>query len=170
MIDPKDMLANYVQAEGAPLTSIAPQTGAVDTSGTNSGNFAAGEKPAVPAQIGILFRKDDPISALIAGKLFADISNAGLKSTLKPAAEGDFERTLVSRDYGIAVGWTGSNTAGDPCEQLRMATMWFNDEANERSRIDSANEIPLFAVKIYLLAKKKIGFLNGALEGIYIKG
>jgi hypothetical protein len=117
----------------------------------------------------VLFRSDDPIAGVIADKLLADISRAGLSCTVKGVSVEEYEKNLIKRDYGIAVGYVPGTVMQDQCERLRMATLWFSDEAIERKRIDEHYEFPLFSIKAYLLYKNKIGFLNDAIEGMYVK-
>ena len=171
MIDKKDMLDNYVKAEGSSLKYVESE----DSSAGNPSPAPPSAKnqltiaPTSATPISILFRNDDPVSTLIAEKLVADLSHAGLSCVLKSSSGEDYERALVRRDYGIAIGWAPQNITLDPSERLRLGTMWFNDEYKEQARIDSAQEIPLFSIKTYLLSSKKIFFTENGLAGIFVK-
>ncbi len=167
LFDRKDMLLNYVKAEGAALSAIESSEENIEAAPTPVLSSIPPMLSAAP--VIVVFRSDDPVSAIIADKLLADISRAGLSCTVKGVAVEDYEKTLIKRDYGIAVGSVPGSILRDPSERLRMATMWFNDETNERTRIDQKQEFPLFSIKTYLLCKNKIGFLNDAIEGVHIK-
>ncbi len=171
MIDKKDMLDNYIKAEGSSLKYVEFE----DSSAGNSPPAAPSAKnslsiaPTSTTPISILFRKDDPVSTLIAEKLVADLSHAGLSCVMKSSSGEDYERALVRRDYGIAIGWAPESIISDPSERLRLGTMWFNDEYKEQVRIDNAQEIPLFSIKTYLLSSKKIFFTENGLAGMFVK-
>jgi hypothetical protein len=171
MIDKKDMLDNYIKAEGSPLKYVESE----DSSGGNSAPAVATGKnsltiaPPASAALSILFHNDDPVSTLIAEKLLADLSHAGLLCIMKSSSGEDYERALIRRDYGIAIGWAPESITSDPSERLRLGTMWFNDEYKEQVRIDNAQEIPLFSIKTYLLYAKKIFFTENGLPGIFVK-
>jgi hypothetical protein len=170
LFDRKEILANYVKAEGAPLTSIEsteppPEAATLPTPPT----LATIPGSLAGAPIVVLFRNDDPISAVIGDKLLADISRAGLTCTVKGVAADEYEKSLIKKDYAIAVGSVPGSILKDQSERLRMATMWFGDETNERARIDQKMELPLFSIKIYFLSKNKVCFLNNAIEGMYVR-
>lgn len=171
MIDKKDMLDNYIKAEGSPLKYVESE----DSSGGNpapavtTGKNSLTIAPPASAALSILFHNDDPVSTLIAEKLLADLSHAGLLCNMKSSSGEDYERALVRRDYGIAIGWAPESITSDPSERLRLGTMWFNDEYKEQVRIDNAQEIPLFSIKTYLLYAKKIFFTENGLPGIFVK-
>jgi hypothetical protein len=171
MIDRKDLLNNYIKAEGSPLKCVETE----DSSVGNPAPAASSAKntltfpPPSSAVLSILFRNDDPVSTLIAEKLLADLSHAGLSCSMKSSSGEEYERSLVRGDYGIAIGWAPESILGDQSERLRLGTLWFNDEYKERVRIDSAQEIPLFSVKTYLLRAKKILFAENGLPGMYVK-
>jgi hypothetical protein len=171
MINKKDMLDNFVKAEGSPLKdvetedSVAGNPAPVAPSVKNALTIA----PPSSAVLSILFRIDDPVSTLIAEKLLADLSHAGLSCTMKSSSCEDYEKALVRRDYGIAIGWAPGSIVSDQSERLRLGTLWFNDEYKEQVRIDNAQEIPLFSIKTYLLSTKKIFFTENGLAGIFLK-
>jgi hypothetical protein len=169
LFDRKDILANYVKAEGSALSSIETPD-PISESGPSAAAVLTSFPSALAASpIVVLFRSDDPIACVIADKLLADISHAGLSCTVKGVSGEEYEKNLIKRDYGIAVGFVPGTIMQDQSERLRMATLWFGDELNERKRIDEQLEFPLFSIKTYLLYKNKIGFLNDAIEGIFVK-
>jgi hypothetical protein len=163
-IDGRDMFVNFVKAEGGVITALESDSAAP---------VAAPPAPQQPPKQGtpcsVLFRSDDPVSAVTAEKIVADLTRAGIQCALKAAAQEEYEASLVSRDYGIAVGWVPKSATFDQSERLRLASMWFNDVSDEQARIAECREIPLFWVKEYLLCKKKIAFSGDVLEGIFVK-
>jgi hypothetical protein len=162
------MLANYVNAEGTPVSWIESAEETPDAAPPSP--VLSSIPPSLSAApIIVVFRSDDPISAIIADKLLADISRAGLTCTVKGMSTEDYEKALIKRDYGIVVASVPGSILRDQSERLRMATIWFSDESNERARIDQKQEFPLFSIKTYLLCKNKIGFLNNMIEGVYVK-
>lgn len=171
IIDKKDILDNYVKAEGTPLQSIETENADPENPAPAAQPLKSTLTTAPPASavISILFPSDDPVSQLIAEKLLADLSHAGLSCAMKGSAWEDYEKALVRRDYGIAVGWAPASIVFDESERLRLGTMWFNDEYREQARIDSAQEIPLFSIKTYLLSSKKVFFTENGLAGIFVK-
>jgi hypothetical protein len=169
LFDRKDILANYVKAEGTPLAALeTPVENPEPAAPTNPAlNNIPGGLAAAP--VVVLFQSDDPVSVVVADKLLADISRAGISCTVKGVSTEEYEKALVRRDYGIAVGCVPGSVLTDQSERLRLSTMWFNDETNESARIESKQEFPLFSIKTYLLCKEKVEFLNDAVEGIYLK-
>jgi Bacterial extracellular solute-binding proteins, family 5 Middle. len=171
MIDKKDMLNNYVKAEGSFLKFIEEE----NVNGENPAPAAPSAKNTLAvaspasASISILLRNDDPISELIAEKLLADLSHAGLSCTMKSSSCEEYEKACIRRDYGIAIGWAPGSIVSDQSERLRLGTMWFNDEYKEQVRIDNVQEIPLFSIKTYLLCVKKIFFTENGLPGMFVK-
>jgi hypothetical protein len=169
LFDRKDMLVNYVKAEGSALSSVESTEENIDALTPPAPVLANIPSSLAVIPITVLFRNDDPVSAIIADKLLADISRAGMNCTVKGTAAEEYEKALVKKDYGIAVGSVPASIVRDQSERLRMAAIWFNDETNERTRIDQKLEFPLFSIKTYLLCKNKIGFLNNTIESMYVK-
>ena len=167
LVDRKDLLTNFVKTDGSVLSCIETHDDTIAGRMAPPGMLAGA--PALTAPLVVLFRTGDAVSILIAEKLLADLSRAGIPCAMKRAADDEYEKALVSRDYGAAVGFVPKTVLTDRGERLRMATLWFNDEANERGRLDSLREIPLFSVKTYLLYKNKIAFKGDKLEGIFVK-
>jgi hypothetical protein len=124
--------------------------------------------PPAAAPITILIGNEDPIARIIGDKLLSDISRAGLACSLKSVPIQEYEKSLVKRDFGCAVGCAPKNITGDVSERLRLSSMWFNDEMNESARIENLQEIPLFSVKTYLLYSKKMGLLNGVITEMFV--
>ncbi|HMD68480.1 MAG TPA: ABC transporter substrate-binding protein [Chitinivibrionales bacterium] len=164
-INPREILANFVKAEGTVLFTL-------ETDNTVSAPPVAGDKGQVPAaaaqQIPVLYRSDDPVSAIIAEKVVADLTRSGLSAALKASAQKEYEVSLVRRDYGLAVGWVPSSVVSDESEKLRLATMWFSGAVDESGRIADNRELPLFSVKEYLLCRKKIGFAGDVVQGVFV--
>jgi len=166
MIDARDILNNYVKAEGAPLKFIETDS-LVEDSALSARKSGLSVAPSSPPMLSILYRKDDPASGLIAEKLLAELARAGLSCALKGCLSEDYEGGLIRRDFAVAVGWAPSRVLDDPSERLRLSTMWFNDEVKEALRIESAQEIPLFTVKTYLLTNKNIVVPQSGLAGTF---
>jgi hypothetical protein len=169
LFDRRDILANYVKAEGSALPSIETPEENAESSLPSAPILTSIPSSLAASPIVVLFRSDDPIAGVIADKLLADISRAGLSCTVRGVSVEEYEKNLIKRDYGIAVGYVPGTIMQDQSERLRMATLWYSDEAIERKRIDEHYEFPLFSIKTYLLYKNKIGFLNDAIEGMYVK-
>lgn len=168
MIDARDILNNYVKAEGAPLKYIETDA-PMEDSAPSARKSALSAAPSSPPMLSILYRKDDPASGLIAEKLLAELARAGLSCALKGCLSEDYERGLIRRDFAIAVGWAPSRVLDDPSERLRLSALWFNDEVKEALRIESAQEIPLFTVKTYLLTNKNIIVPESGLAGMFVQ-
>jgi hypothetical protein len=168
LVDPRDILVNFVKADGAPLSMLESESGAMQPD-QGVGQPVLPLSVPQPGPLSVLFRSDDPVSVIVANKILADFSRAGLQCILKGAGSEGYEASLIRRDYGIAVGWVPKAVLTDQSERLRLATQWFCDATDERSRIDESREIPLFSVKQYLLCKKRIGFGGDVLEGIFVE-
>jgi hypothetical protein len=169
LFDRKDMLTNYVKAEGSVLTTVESPEQPPEVSVPISPVLSVAPSGFGSNPIIVLSRSDDPVSVIIADKLLADLTRAGLFCTIKSLSLEDYEKALIKREFGIAVGFVPESITKDQSERLRMATMWFADESNERSRIDTKQEFPLFSITTYLLCKNKIAFVNDAVEGVYCK-
>jgi hypothetical protein len=168
LVDPKDILVNFVKADGSVISQLETESGASPAGEAAAGQALLQAAPPQPNPISILYRSDDPVSAIIAEKTFAGFTRAGLQCALKGAGCEQYEASLVRKDYTVAIGWVSKSVLSDASERLRLATLWFNDVAEERSRIEDQREIPLFSIKQYLLCKKRILFFGDVLEGIFV--
>jgi hypothetical protein len=162
-VNPRDILANFVKAEGSVLQEVETDNAAPLPAAAADADPQAQKQPVT-----VLYRSDDPISAVVGEKIVADLTRAGLQCAPKPAVEENYEASLVRRDYGIAVGWVPKSVLFDESERLRLASLWFAGAGDEHGRLVENREIPLFSVKEYLLCKKKIGFAGDALDGIFV--
>jgi hypothetical protein len=171
IVDKKDILNNSVKADGATVSAIETNDNEQGLDGHTRDSMQATltNVPTTISPLVILSCSDDPVSVIIGDKLLADISRAGLSCTLKCVPSGLYEKSLVKRDYGLALGSAPKEVLFDASERLRIATIWFNDETDEHARIDSMQEIPLFSIKTYLLYKKKIGLATEGISGIFVK-
>jgi hypothetical protein len=161
-LNTRDILASYVKAEGAPLSAI-------ESDASTSSPASAPNGPAPMTQpVSVLFRSDDPVSAIIAEKVVADLTRNGNTASLRPATQEEYEGALARRDFQCVVGWAPQDIVVDESEKLRLRTMWFGDAADETARIADNREIPLFSVKGYLLCKKKVGFSGTSLAGMFL--
>jgi hypothetical protein len=166
LIDPRDILANFVKAEGAVLSRI--ETDDADNSAAPPQPQKRPALPAAAAPLSVLYRADDPVSAVIAEKILADLTRNGLAANVKPVSPEEYERALVRGDYGIAAGWVGRAIISDQSERLRCASLWFTGDSDERERIAQCREIPLFSVKGYLLLKKKVHFADDRIGSVFL--
>jgi hypothetical protein len=164
LVSGADLLKNAVKAEGNPIQRI--ETDSVDREAFSA---PAGARPALTDPVRIVFRKDDAISKIIAEKLLAALTRAGLPGDVAAADEKTYESALVTHNYNCIVGWAPESVLTDTSERLRLATLYFNDEAGEEARISSSREVPLFSIDWYLLAKSKVGLYQGKVSGIYLK-
>ncbi len=162
-LNPRDILTNFVKAEGTVLSAI--ETDNAPAIAPVPGD--KGQSVSVPP-VPVLYRSEDPASAIIAEKIVADLTRSGLACSLKPATQEEYEVMLVRRDYGLAVGWAPSSVLFDESEKLRLAAMWFGGADDERGRISENREMPLFSVKEYLLCRKKVAFAGDVLEGLFV--
>jgi hypothetical protein len=161
-LNARDILASYVKAEGAPLSVI--ESDAPPASPTSAEN---GQTP-VSQPVSVLFRSDDPVSAIVAEKVVADLTRSGNTASLRPATQEEYETALSRHDFQCAVGWAPQDILVDESEKVRLRTMWFGDAADETARIADNREIPLFSVKGYLLCKKKVSFSGPSMAGIFL--
>ncbi|MBN1760235.1 MAG: hypothetical protein JW863_18045 [Chitinispirillaceae bacterium] len=161
-----DLLRLSVKGVGRALSMIATDT---DSAETTAGKAEPVKLPPAAAQetMRILFREDDAVSRSIAEKLLADLSAAGMRCELAGSGVTEYERALVERKFGCAVGWVPREVLTDEAEQLRLATLWFQDNGNEADRIARHFEIPLFAVDRYLLLRRPAGLFHGKVDGMF---
>lgn len=155
----EELLQSVVKAGGKPVTALHGDTVYTDIPPTS----------AIPAinRLRILYRKDDVVSVAIAEKLLADISGDGISGELLGMDGAGYERTLVEREYECAVGWVDERATLDAAGRLRIAAIWFDDDGDERRRIESHREVPLFSVDRYLLMRKPAGVYRGEILGLY---
>jgi len=166
LTNPRDVLASAVKAEGRILSAIE-QNDTGFTAGNDGSRML--QPPPLDKPLFLIFRRDDPISVLIADKVLADLSRVNVPCTLQPLDGTAYEQALVRRDWAIAVGWVAGSVSESRTERLRLAALWFNDEINEAQRLRDAWEIPLFSVSVYAAIKKNIGFSGGLLSGMFVK-
>ena len=160
-----DLLRLSVKGSGKPIAMIGTDSAALQT---DFGDGGSTFPPAVsPEPLRILFRKDDAVSCVVAEKLLADLSTAGMRCVLTGEGATEYERVLVERNYGCAVGWVPREVLADEAERLRMATLWFQDNGDENDRIAKHAEIPLFAIDRYLLLRRPAGLFHGRVDGLY---
>jgi hypothetical protein len=164
MVSEGELLKKFVKAEGVPIQrlesdSLSDETRAVQPMA----------KPTFDEPLKIVYRKDDVISKIIAERLLAGLTGSGIPGAVVAADEKSYESALVTRNFTCAVGWVPSAVMTDESEKLRLASLYFNDETNEKSRIASCREIPLFSIDWYLLAKSSVGLHKGKVSGMYVK-
>lgn len=167
MVNAADLLRNYAKAEGEPITAVTSLV-ADETVLSKNKQEVTGQIP-FSGQIKILFRKDDPVSKAVAEKLFADMRRRGIGCVLAGSDYITYEKSLIVKDYGCAVGWVSQTALNDRNEQLRTAALWFDDVLDEQQRISEGAEIPLFTVKRYLLMKNDLHLFNNTIAGIFRK-
>lgn len=160
LVDPESMLNGTVKATGWALNGIESDSlPARAVTPTQS-------RPAAPVKV--VYLKHDPVSARIAEKLLADMANAQIACTLAGLTAREYEAALVDRAYTIAVGWTGARILNDSSEKLRLRTVWFGGLADESERIARHMEVPLFAVKRFVLARNEIEFSGDTISDMYV--
>jgi hypothetical protein len=160
----RDLLAQTVKADGFPLAGIE----SADTAPAIAAP-ALPQAPALTRPLSVIYRKDDPASAAIAEKLLAVLTQATVQAALQPLDEMGYEQALVRRDWALAVGFAPSAVVHDKSEKLRLATLWFSDEADESRRIASGMELPLFSVTTYIAIHRNTGFRGGRFAGVHVR-
>jgi hypothetical protein len=164
LVSVADLLKNFVKAEGAQVQRLETDSVTEELSPAT-----AAAKPTFADPVRIIFRKDDAISKIIAERLLAALTRAGVPGAVVAADEKTYESALVTRNYHCAVGWVPGSVLTDASEKLRLAALYFNDETDEGSRVASSREVPLFSIDWYLLAKAKVGLYKGKVSGMFVK-
>lgn len=163
IIIPNEIHTNAVKAEGEIINEIesAHQKIIINK------NTSHTKKPTVTDPLTILYNNDDPVSILIAEKIFSDLSHSALPCKLKGLTKSKLEIALIDRGYDIEIGWASNKILTNKNSKLRLATIWFNNDTSEAKRISENFEIPLFTINRYALCKKNINFYKNLLSGIY---
>ena len=164
LINAKEILSAAIKAEGRVIADLMSDSGETPAAPVAP---SLQKPPFIDRPLSLAYRKDDPVSVLIAEKVLADFSRVGLDCTLKGMAAVDYEKTLVARASDLAVGWVDAGLIGRHGEQLRVAALWFDDVADERLRIQERREIPLCAVKRYLACTAKIGMAGARAADLF---
>ena len=163
VINPAEMFKNIVNAEGEILRAIEDDKNGVEQS--TQVNVPAG----IMQPLRVVFCKDDPVSKVIAEKILADFLQDNIPGVLVGVPNSEYERILIAKNYTCAVGWVSGRVTTDNSEKLRLATIWFNDETNERTRIESNQEIPLFIVNRYLLSRSVIVLPENSIADLFLQ-
>ncbi len=150
IINSSEILRNFVKAEGEPISSIEN-----DITDSVKYNREIGQLGLIQP-VKILFQKDDDVSKIIAEKIMAYFAQDNIAGTLAGVTQSEYERVLISKNYGCAIGWVSGQVISDRSIQLHLASMWFNDELDEQVRKENLQEIPLFSVNKYLLTKNTL--------------
>lgn len=163
-INAGDLLHNVIKAEGEPIKAVT-----INDIEVPNIQMEGTESIAQNKSFRILYCKSDPISKIIAEKLLAILSQAKIGVHLAPADEFEYQRNLILRDYDCAVGWVPQNILHNTNEQLRLASVFFNDQTDVFKRLQDNSEIPLFAIKRYLLKKNDLHLYKNTIQGLYRK-
>ncbi|MFC1476577.1 hypothetical protein ACFL5S_01280 [Fibrobacterota bacterium] len=163
VIDPSEIHSNAVKAEGEIITQLE----SIDQTPIVNNKKQKPKKTPIKNPLRVLYNTDDPVSIIIAEKIFSDLSHSTLPCKLKGLNKTKLEVALVSRDYDIAIGWVSNQILTNENEKLRVATIWFKNETEEAKRIFENYEIPLFTINRHALCKKDIKFFNNQFSGIY---
>lgn len=156
-------LFKAANTEGRPISFIETDD-SIPLPRSNGPFGGTGKDP-----VGILFRADDPVSEKIAERLLAQLAKTGLRGVLNKQGESGYQSALAGTFHGIVVGWVPASILSDKTEQLRLASIWFDDILDEKIRIEEMREIPLFSVSTYLLSKKAVAIASGDLARTYVK-
>lgn len=163
VINPAEMLKNSVKAEGEVLHAIENDKNGTDQSDQDY------TQPGIVQPLRVVFCKYDPASKSIAEKILADFSQDNVPGVLIGVTNSEYERILIAKNYTCAVGWVTDCVGIDMSEKLRLATIWFNDETNERTRIETNQEIPLFVINRYLLSRNAIVIPKNNIEDLFLQ-
>ena len=163
-INKADMLRNVAKAEGATINSVVMDNlESVQTQDNGNGQFSSSRT------FKLIYCKDDQISKSIAEKLLATLSHSKISINLVALEDLEYQRCLISRDYDCAVGWVPQNITHNISEQLRLASIWFNDETDALKRLQDNTEIPLFSVRRYLLKRNDLHLYKNSIQGLFLK-
>lgn len=163
LVNAQEILKNFVKADGECISEIEEYKPLITPV------ITAAKHPGMIQPVKVIFRKDDPVSKIIAEKLIADFTKGNIPCLLAGVNVQEYEKMLVSRNYGCAVGWVNSVITDDKSEKLRLATIWFGDNINERSRIDNFQEVPLFEINKYILYRNGLVIPQNNLQNIYVQ-
>ncbi|HEX2959963.1 MAG TPA: hypothetical protein VHO70_24215 [Chitinispirillaceae bacterium] len=163
IVNPASLLRNYLKVEGEVIKSVGADTAGEQTVQAVTQIFKG------DGTVKILFRNDDQVSKSVAEKLLADCSAKGISASLDGRDQSGYERGLVSGDYNCAVGWVAGSVLVNNNEKLRLASMWFENDLDEESRISDSREIPLFSVNTYLCCRKNVRLYRDELRGMYVQ-
>jgi len=163
-INKADMLRNVAKAEGETINSVVIDN--LETVQTQ--DISTGQLPA-NRTFKLIYCKDDQISRNIAEKLLAALSHSKISINLVAMEDLEYQRCLISRDYDCAVGWVPQIVTHNISEQLRLASIWFNDETDALKRLQNNTEIPLFSVKRYLLKRNNLHLYKNSIGGLFLK-
>jgi hypothetical protein len=162
LVNTQEILKNFVKAEGECIAAI-------ETVGSGVMQIPPGAMhPGMIQPVKVLFRKDDPISKIIAEKLIADFSKGNISCNLSACSMLEYEKALVTRNFGCAVGWVSDDIMSEQSEKIRLATMWFTDVLDEKARMDAFMELPLFSINRYLLLRTNIGMPSNKIQNLFI--
>jgi hypothetical protein len=162
LVNSQEILKNFVKAEGECIAAI-------ETDGVGSMQIQPGAvHPGMIQPVKVLFRKDDPISKIIAEKLIADFSKGNIPCNLSACSMQEYEKALVTRNFGCAVGWVSDDIMSERSEKIRLATMWFTDIIDEKTRMDAFMELPLFSINRYLLLRTNVGMPSNKIQNLFI--
>jgi hypothetical protein len=162
-VDGANMLKNTVKAEGEEIRCITAQSQSIDFPPKSRIPVPQLEKP-----FRIIYRSDDPTSKLVAEKLYADLTNASLNTTIAGQTAEAYETALVKGTFDCAIGWVSEAVLENQTEQLHLASMWFFGETNSQVRIRENREIPLFSINNYLLLQNNTKLHQNKISGIWI--
>ncbi len=164
-INKSDMLRNIAKAEGTTINSVVMDNLESDTQelSISTGQFSSN------STFKLIYCKDDQISKNIAEKLLATLSHSKISVNLAALEELEYQRCLITRNYDCAVGWVPQNITHNISEQLRLASIWFNDETDALKRLQDNIEIPLFSVKRYLLKRNDLHLYRNSIQGLFRK-
>lgn len=163
-INKSDFLRNVAKAEGEPINSVT-----IDNVDSLLVQDINADQVSSNQTFKLIYCSDDQISKSIAEKLLAILSHAKISTDLVSLDEFEYERCLISRDYDCAVGWVPQNITHNISEQLRLASIWFNDETDAIKRLQDNTEIPLFSIKRYLLKKNDLYLYKNSIQGLFRK-
>jgi hypothetical protein len=162
LVNSQEILKNFVKAEGECISAI-------ETAGAGVMQIQPGAvHPGMIQPVKVLFRKDDQISKIIAEKLIADFSKGNIPCNLSACSMQEYEKALVTRNFGCAVGWVSDDIMSERSEKIRLATMWFTDVLDEKARMDAFLEMPLFSINRYLLLRTNIGMPSNKIQNLFI--
>lgn len=155
-------LLNQLDVEGETIERITQKEESVPY------NFGGNVFTPSSSELTLLYPTDNPIAGEVAAALAYTLNSAGIKVQVI-LDEKLYEQKLFDETYDIALGAINESLTRIPKIDSYIANYWFSGESNEIKRIASFQEVPLFAVTLFLAMQDNIQIFNNEIKQIYRK-